>query len=177
MKKIIALLTLVLLVSGCASVRYTRLITEPAPKLNSSGSAYVLVPDNGTYYGKVYPRSGKTMANVTYASFLKHLNRVEIAPEEEKLEGGLQKAKNAGFSYLINSKLLHWADHATEWSGIRDRIDMNLDIFDVLTGKLLDSINFKGNGPWLTFGGYHPEHIVRKSIDEYVSSLFGHSER
>lgn len=177
MKKIITLLALVVLTSGCASVRYTRLIEEPAPKLNPTASVFVLVPENGTYYGKVYPRSGETMANVIRSIFLKHSKSVEVAPQGEKFEEGIKKAKDTGFNYLINSKLLHWADHATEWSGIRDRIDMNLDIFDTSSGKLLDSINFKGNGTWFTFGGYHPEHIVRKSIDEYVSSLFGHSER
>lgn len=154
-------------------MRYTRIIKEPTPKLNSSGSAYILIPSNGMYYGKAYTHSGKATANVIYSAFYKHFNRVEIAPSGEKFEEGLQKAKSTGFAYLINSKLSHWADHATEWSGARDRIDMNLDIFEVSSGRLLDSVNFIGNGPWLTFGGYHPEHIVAKSIDEYIAKLFG----
>lgn len=172
MKKIIALLALVLLVSGCASVRYTRLIEEPAPKLNSSGSAYILAPVNGMYHGKEMTRSGKIMSNVVYSVFLKHFNRVEIAPVGEKYEEGFQKAKTGGFTYLINTKILLWEDHATEWSGLWDRIDMQLGIYDVSSSKLLDSIGFKGHGTWLTFGGYHPQNIVERSIDDYVDSLF-----
>jgi len=172
MRKVFALLALVLLVSGCAGVRYTRLISDPAPKLNSSGSAYILSPVSGMYHGKEITRSGKTMGNVIYSVFLKHLNRVEVSPVGEKFEEGLQKAKSAGFTYLINTKLLLWEDHATEWNCLWDRIDMQLGIYDVSSSKLLDSIGFQGHGTIFTFGGYKPQNIVERSIDDYVSSLF-----
>jgi len=172
MKRIIALLALVLLVSGCASVQHTRLISDPAPKLSSSGSVYILAPVNAMYSGKEMKRSGKIMGNVIYSIFLRHFNRVEVSPVGEKFEEGFQKAKTGGFTYLINTKLLLWEDHATEWSGHWDRIDMQLGIYDVSSNKLLDSISFQGHGTWFTFGGYKPQHIVERSIDDYVDSLF-----
>ncbi len=157
---------------GCASVQYNRSAKGPLPRLDPSGSAYVLIPANAIYYGKECIGSGKIIGNLIYSAFFKHLKRVEIAPEGEKLEDGLKKAKDSNFVYLIDSRILRWEDYVTEWNGRLDRIDMQMDILDVQTTRLIDSVNFEGNGTWFTFGGYHPQDVISKSIGNYVVSLF-----
>lgn len=161
-----------LMFSGCASVSYNRIAKEPQPKLDQAGSAYILVPANAMYFTKVCRGSGKAIGNLIYSTFSKYFKRVEMAPEGEGLDEGLKKAKNSGFTYLVNSKIFIWEDYVTEWNGRYDQIDMQMDILDVQSSNVLDSVHFKGNGTWFTFGGYHPQHIVKNSIPEYVSSLF-----
>ena len=112
------------------------------------------------------------MVNIICFAFSDYLRRVEIKQGGESLEEDFQKAKASDFTYLVDSKISCWEDYATEWNGRLDRFEMQMDIFDVKTSKLLDSVNFKGNGTWFTFGGYHPQNIVRKSIDDYTTSLF-----
>lgn len=162
----------VMMFSGCASVQHNRLTKEPLPKLVSSGSAYIMVPANAIYYTKECIGSGKVIAETIYKAFQKHMKRVEVAPEGEKLEEGLQKAKSSSFTYLVNSKISRWEDYVTEWNGKLDMIDMQMDILDVSSGKTIDSVNFNGNGTWWTFGGYHPQHILTKAMDEYIANLF-----
>jgi hypothetical protein len=169
-KLLIIIISLIL--SGCASVQYNRLTKEPLPKLDSSGSAYVLVPDDAMYFTKKCIGSGELIGNVIYVNFSKYLKRVEIAPSGEKLIDGMRKAKDSGFTYLVDSKILRWEDHPTEWSGQMDRIDMQMDIHDVKANRLIDSVNFVGRGTWVTWGGYHPQHILNKGMPEYVDSLF-----
>lgn len=171
MKRLI-IVVMALMLSGCASVQYNRLSKEQQPKLDPAGSAYVLVPANAMYFTKECIGSGKAIGNLIYSAFSKYLKRVEMAPEGEKLNDGLKKAKDAGFTYLVDSKISRWEDRVTEWNGIWDQIDMQMDILDVQSDKLFDSVQFQGHGTWVTFGGYHPQNIVRHQIPEYVDQLF-----
>ncbi len=173
--KILTILISLFMLTGCASVQYNRLSKEQQPKLNPTGSAYVLIPDNAMYFTKECLGSGKTIGNLIYTTFSKHLKRVEMAPEGEKLNDGLKKAKDASFTYLIDSKISRWEDHVTEWNSQADQIDMQMGIYDVQAGRLIDSVGFAGHGTLNTFGGYHPQHILKESMPEYVNSLFSSS--
>lgn len=175
MKKLLLIL-MTLAISGCASVQYNRLTKDQLPRLDSNGSAYVLVPANAMYSTKECIGSGRAVGNLIYSSFSKYLERIEMAPEGERLEEGLKKAKSSGFTYLVNSKISIWKDYVTEWNGRLDQLDMQMDVIDVQSDNILDSVNFKGNGTWFTFGGYHPQHIVQNQIPEYIGSLFPSNE-
>ncbi len=171
MRKLL-IVVMAIMLNGCASAQYNRTTNDPTPKLDPSGSAYVLVPANAMYGTKECVGSGRTVGNLIYSAFLKHLSRVEVAPEGEKPSEGIKKAKDSGFTYLVDSKIPIWEDYVTEWNGKLDQIDIKMDVLDAESGKLLDSVNFKGNGTWFTFGGYHPRDIIQKQIFEYVDALF-----
>ncbi len=171
MKKLLLIL-MTLALSGCASVQYNRLTKDQLPGLDSNGSAYVLVPANAMYFTKECLGSGKAIGDLIYSAFSNHLKRVEMAPEGEKLTDGLRKAKDSGFTYLVDSKISRWEDHVTEWNGAEDQIDMQMDTLDVQSNNLIDSVDFQGHGTWVTWGGYHPQNIVRYQIPEYVDQLF-----
>ena len=170
--RILLISFLAMILSGCASVQSNRLTKGEQIKLDSARSAYVLVPANAMYFTKECFGSGKAIGNLIYSAFSKHMKRVEMAPEGEKLNDGFKKAKDAGFTYLVDSKISRWEDRVTEWNGIWDQIDMQMDILDVQANKLIDSVEFQGHGTWVTWGGYHPQNIVRYQIPEYVDQLF-----
>lgn len=170
--RILLIVFAALMLSGCAGVQYDRLSKEQKPTLDPAGSAYILVPDNAMYFTKECLGSGKATGGVIYSNFSKHLKHVEMAPEGEKLEDGLKKAKDSGFTYLVDSKILRWEDHVTEWNGQMDQIELQMDIHDIQLSRLIDSVKFIGHGTWSTWGGYHPQHILKKTMPEYVDSLF-----
>ena len=58
-----------------------------------------------------------------------------------------------GPKYLAYSTVRRWEDRATEISGIRDKLEIQLDIYDVESGELLQSAFLKGTSSWLTDGG------------------------
>lgn len=171
MKKLL-IVVMAMALSGCASVQCSRLSNEQQPKLDPEGSAYVLVPANAMYFTKECIGTGRIIASLIYSNFSKHLKRVKLAPEGEKLEEGLKKAKDSGFVYLVDSKILRWEDHVTEWNDQVDQIDMQMDIYDVQVGRLIDSVEFVGHGTLNTLGGYHPQHILKESMPKYINSLF-----
>lgn len=174
--RILIILISLFLITGCAGVGHNRLIDNLRPQLDPSGSAYILIPANAMYFTKECIGSGKAIGDLIYSSFSKYLKRAEMAPEGEKFNDGIRIAKKAGFTYLVDSKISRWEDRVTEWNGIWDVIDMQMDIFDVQSNILIDSVEFLGHGTWVTFGGYHPQNIVRYEISNYVASLFPSNE-
>jgi hypothetical protein len=73
---------------------------------------------------------------------------------------------------LVYPTILHWEDRATEWSGIPDRVEIKIEIIGATTGKGLDSAIIKGKSGLATFGGDHPQDLLPKPVEDYVSGLF-----
>lgn len=161
-----------LIASGCASVSQIQRGDSHISKMDSASSVYILLPKDAMYYSKVCSRSGRAIAQLISSAFMKYSTRVEISAKEEELSEGLNKAKEGNFAYLVNAKINRWEDRATEWNGMWDEIQMEMNVFDVQSGNLLDSQVLEGHGTWVTFGGYHPQNIVRHPINNYVASLF-----
>lgn len=172
--KLLAALFVILIISGCESVGQIRLNKDASwQKLNPSGSAYILFTEDAMYGSKQCTGSGSAITQLISSDFQKHLNTVKVSNIiGEKQEEGLKKAKAEGFTYLVDSKILLWENRPTEWSGMWDRIELKMNIVDVNSENLIDSVIIKGHGTWVTFGGYHPQNIVDKEINKYVASLF-----
>ncbi|NQU73751.1 MAG: DUF4823 domain-containing protein [Candidatus Omnitrophica bacterium] len=172
MKKVFVLL-LCLGTMGCASIEQVRLgkYSSP-PKLNPEGSAYILSPKDGRYMDREYKGSGLTTGWLFRKSFSEYLQRVETSVGTMPFEKGFEEGKKLNFMYFVYPQILHWEDRATEWSGAQDKVNVKADLFDIRTEQQLDSVMIKSKGTWFTLGGYHPQDILEKAIDEYVDSLF-----
>lgn len=173
MKRTIWLL-LILFFLGCAHTYEQVGVGDSTlrQKLKQEDSVYIVVPADGKYGDFVYQGSGQTTAQVIKTAFLKHLNRVETSVDVEKFEEGLEKAKSQGFTCLVRPTILHWEDRATEWSGKPDKVEVKINVVDVGSGDILDSVVIKGKSRWATFGGDHPQDLLPEPINNYVSSLF-----
>jgi hypothetical protein len=160
-----------LLLSGCCCF----LSYEPdisSKKLAHNAKAYVAVPENGRYGRFVYPDSGETTTQVILTTFLKYLTHAIKGSRYEPYENALKTAKGMDCRYLIYPTILHWEERATEWSGKPDRISVKIEIINIQTGDLVDSVKIKGESKWATFGGDHPQDLLPEPIEKYVASLF-----
>jgi Domain of unknown function (DUF4823) len=80
--------------------------------------------------------------------------------------------RKSEFKYLVYPTILHWEDRATEWSALPDRVEVKIDLIETATGKLLDSVVIRGKSGVATLGGDHPQDLLPKPVDEFVSTLF-----
>lgn len=80
--------------------------------------------------------------------------------------------RKSEFKYLVYPTILHWEDRATEWSALPDRVEVKIDLIETATGKLLDSVVIRGKSGLATLGGDHPQDLLPKPVDEFVSTLF-----
>jgi Domain of unknown function (DUF4823) len=80
--------------------------------------------------------------------------------------------RKSEFKYLVYPTILHWEDRATVWSALPDRVEVKIDLIETATGKLLDSVVIRGKSGLATLGGDHPQDLLPKPVDEFVSTLF-----
>lgn len=145
---------------------------DPPPTLVSESALYVAIPLDAYYKKDVVFNSGTATADLIRETAARYVRRAYIARQPEASEQALQTARRAKCSYLIVPSILRWEDHATEFSGVRDRVEIKLQVFHVSTGELLHGVILKGTSRWMTEGGDKPLDLLREPVDKYLASLF-----
>lgn len=170
MRCLIALMVLVGL-AGCASSYKHEVVTSPSAKLERGKAVLVATPKNGAYDRKEYPASGQQTATAVRAAFARFSDQVVISSRCSDLPC-LQSEGAKSYTYLVVPEILHWEDRNTEWSGIPDRVEVKLVVFDSRSETQVASIVISGKSKWATFGGDHPQDLLPEPIKQYVESLY-----
>ena len=167
----LALITVISLVSGCASTYEQTSLTEPTEKLQSGRSILIATPANGFYETKEYIGSGDSTARAVRAAFARYSNKVAVSAECSDLDC-LKSSQSTPGGYYVVPEILHWEDRNTEWSGLPDKIEIKLAVYDADNGTELSTTIISGKSKWATFGGDHPQDLLPEPINEYVKSLY-----
>lgn len=168
----IILILFSILVTSCADSTQILRTSTKIIHLKPTSTAYISIPKDGRYGNNNYYGSGATASQILLLSFSKHLTQVETGNEYQSYKEALNYAKENKFEYLIFPLILEWEDRATEWSGIPDKVSIKISIINIATSKTLDSVIINGTSGLSTFGGDHPQDLLKKPIDDYVSKLF-----
>jgi hypothetical protein len=168
-------LVLVVVLLGLAACEDTFAVKRPnqiSQYMLKSATGYVSVPPDGRYGHTVYHGSGRTVADAVAAAFGKHLAKVEEADMPRTVDAALEKAKEADARYLIAPAILHWEDRATEFSGLSDRLVLEISVIEVATGDLIEQAVLSGTNGIPNIGSEKPEQLVATPVNRYVDSLF-----
>ncbi|MBC2713537.1 MAG: DUF4823 domain-containing protein [Desulfosarcina sp.] len=141
-------------------------------QMNTNATAYISLPEDRSSNGHLYAGSGREVAVEIEFIFSKYLNQVVVGNSVETFDEGLLSAKNFGYIYFIHPQLIQWEDYATQWSGIPDKLTLKVTIVSVESGAIIDKLLIDGKGPIVTLSGGHPLDISKKSLEEWVKSLF-----
>jgi len=169
-----SLIIILLFAIGC-STKYTVINSDEDSKiihLNPNATAYVSLPEDFASGGYLYQGSGQEISSEIVFLFSGHLKKIESGENVEDLNQALERATINRFDYLIFPKIYLWEDYATEWSGVRDKLKLQVTIIEVSTGNSIDTFMIEGTGTVWTFGGYHPIDIAKKPMKQWVDSLF-----
>lgn len=164
-------LLLAVWVVGCTSTYTQSTLSKPTVKLEVGKVVAIATPANGSYGGKEYSGSGRSTATAVRAAFAKFARETSVIVECEAVTCLIEKA-GATADYLVVPEILRWEDRATEWSGIKDKLEVKLSIYDARSGKELAASSLAGKSRWATFGGDHPQDLLPDPINLYVESLF-----
>lgn len=169
----LAIVVLFSLLVGCADThQLVRLSGNADIKLDINETVYISVPQDGIYGDKNYQGSGLNVTQMIQSSLAKHIRNIITGRQFEQFTQAINSAQNSGATYLVFPTILHWEDRATEWSGIPDRVELKLEIVDVETSKTISSSIINGTSGLSTFGGDHPQDLLHKPIEEYISSHY-----
>ena len=111
-------------------------------------------------------------SQILMASFAKRTSVVEIGTSYQRQEDALGFARGKSFAYLVYPTILHWEDRATEWSGIPDKVEVKIQLFNVREGSPVETVFIKGKSGLATFGGDHPQDLLPEPVEKFVSSLY-----
>ena len=159
------------LLSGCSATYKQNVLQEPSTKLVKGRPIIIATPADG-WYGKIqYSGSGRMTAATTRAAFARFSNRILVSAECKDL-GCLKNNASGPFDYYVIPEILHWEDRATEWSGLPDKIEVKILVYEGESWKELASTIISGQSKWATFGGDHPQDLLPEPLNSYVESLY-----
>jgi len=142
-------------------------------QLTRAAKIYVSIPKDGKYYeNKPYVGSGKMVAAALVSELGKYADKVFMGVQAENMSQAILTAQKLSTRYLFFTKILHWEDRATEWSGKPDRLEIQVKIVEVSNKHLLDQTILTGNSSFFTLGGDHPQDMLPKIINDYTVLLF-----
>lgn len=172
MRYIFASIILLFTLTGCADSHLTESLKASNTHLSQNSSIYIATPSDGIYGNNKYQGSGRQTAQIIQAAFLKKTNQVQISTVTETFNGAINSANKNSFNFLVYPTILHWEDRATEWSSIPDKVEVKLLLVDLRNKQTLESVIIKGKSGLATFGGDHPQDLLTKPIEEFVSTLY-----
>ena len=169
---------------GCAPLLPTLLLVSCVHKyaVPATPNSQALLPASATIY-VVEPRDGRDDRPRTYggsggwtqsavANALRDRGmRIILGGTVSKISQAVAAAGVAGADFLVYPEIVHWSDRVTEWSGIPDRITLNVEIYEIATGTVLNRQEIKASSRWATFGGDHPHELLPELTRRWAGTL------
>jgi hypothetical protein len=142
------------------------------PKLETKSVVYVAIPPDGFFKKEIALDSGRATAELLRETFSHYVRQAYIGRRVETFQEALETARTFKCTYVVYPGVIVWEDHATEFSGIRDKVEVKIEVADTTSGEILHSKVIKGTGPWMTSGGNTPRDILPEPVLKFVATLF-----
>jgi len=162
-----------LLAAGCAHSYRSQPLHDATAAIPIEPGAPVLVgmPEPGSYKNRVYERSSADTSGALREALQSEGFTVEVAPRPESFDRGLDRARQIGALYFVYPQIRDWRDHATEWSGVPDVIEIEIGVYDARSGEILRAVRIDATSRWATLGGDHPQDLLARPVAEFARSL------
>lgn len=170
MKKIIILVAVALLFISCSST-YKYDFNNPSNEiLEKNKEIAVSVSEDGSYGSDVYNGSGRTLSNTIRQELKKYSSNVVVLKNNETLKDFTDEEIQK-YDYIVIPEILHWEDRATAWSGLPDKIEISIEIYDSKR-TLLKSAILSGKSASMTLSSTDPSELLEEPLSTFFKSIF-----
>lgn len=160
-----------ILLAGCSANYSTNNIQNSSEKLIKDLPVVISKPTDGAYNTRTYAGSGDSTATAVRAAFLRYTDSVTVYDTCDDI-ACLKKNHPASRGYYVIPQILHWEDRATEWSGIPDKIEVKITIYNAESNNRVASTIISGKSKLVTLGGDHPQDLLPDPLNTYISNLY-----
>ncbi len=171
MKKSILIAFGCLLLAGCSAKYNSVSVTKSTELLARNRPVVISTSADGRYNTTTYSGSGTSTANAVSAAFARFTDNVKTIPACTDLPC-LKQHSQLNEGYYVVPQILHWEDRATEWSGIPDKIEVKITVYNANSDNVVSSSILSGRSKWATFGGDHPQDLLAEPVNNYVATLY-----
>jgi hypothetical protein len=142
------------------------------PLLPATASVYVVTPRDGQDdRPRTYAGSGDWTRSAIEAALRQRGMKVVGGGKADSPQEFLARAAEAGADLVVDCQIVHWSDRVTEWSGIPDRITLDLSVYDVETGAALNRQQVRASSRWATLGGDHPQELLPELTRRWAATV------
>jgi hypothetical protein len=167
-------MALMLAMTACKNT-YKQAVVETQPMrepLTARSRVYIAMPEDALDKKEPVPASGKRTALAFQEAFQRHTRNVITAKTPETREAALARARELMCDYLVFPVILEWKDRPTEWTGVRDRLALKVDLIAAESGETIRSSPISAISRWMTDGGDAPQDLLAEPVDKFVRGLF-----
>jgi hypothetical protein len=159
---------------GCEStVKQTTTEAGPAgAPLRNGSRVYVAMPEDAIDKKEHVMGSGGRVAMALQDALKRHTRNVVTAKTPETLEEAVNQARDISYEYVVFPAILKWQDRATEWTGVRDKLQVKIDLVAVDSGAVVRTTMIDGKGKWMTDGEETPQDMLAEPVDKFVRAMF-----
>ncbi|MFT6836400.1 MAG: hypothetical protein ACJA0H_002450, partial [Francisellaceae bacterium] len=143
-------------------------------QLNKSSKISVFVPEDGFDLdgsGEIIKGSGLQAANVVTEVLSKYFTHVQEVTNIKDLNSEIKSARAKGYNYIVYPKILAWTNHYTFWSGIPNKIEVNLRIYDIKKKHIIDSFTIKSESDLLEQPGETTKDLLYQPLSNIANRL------
>ena len=160
-------------VAGCAAPQQEIRRSDPERSLlTRSDSVYIAVPRDAVYKGRTYLDSGQKTSDALLSLFLIRNMKAEKANSYQAFEDATRTARDKAYKYLFYPTIVRWEDRESEWSGKTDQVEIEVEIVEASTGKVLDSAILRRKSDIVGSGLGRPQELLSSLFSDYVHNLF-----
>lgn len=171
MRRTVFLLLILSIVFGCAKQNISPMV-QSSSKLDRDMPVYVAIGEDGKYGSFNYYGTGREVSILIMNSINQHAHNVELADEYLKKADALEASAKNGCSYMVMPTFVHFEDRNTPWSGRRDHVTLQIDIYDTGTKEKINSTTIAASNRWFQFRDHSPMVLLRRPIKTYIDSVY-----
>ncbi|MFZ9036154.1 MAG: DUF4823 domain-containing protein [Francisellaceae bacterium] len=182
------MLLVVLMLSGCATqpenINNTmadtvakqdeniHFVGGQAIKIAPDSSVYIAYPNDGADDYHYYEGSGAEVLNVITTSLSPYFSKMMPAKSYQHARSAYMQARSEGYQYFILPHLKSWTDSYTMFTGVPDKVVLDLKIYDLITNQLLDQVEIKSISSVMPGFEKNPDELLGEAMNKLTARLF-----
>jgi hypothetical protein len=143
-----------------------------SPVLRSDARVYIARPFDVEHKKKIVQNSGKQVAGALLDSFSRYTKGAYMGKIPEPLAEALVSGRKIHAQYVVYPYILRWEDHSTEFTGIRDKLKLRIELIESESGSTVFAREIDARSRWMSDGGDTPQDLLSEPTDNFVQGLF-----
>lgn len=161
---------ILLLFTSCTSTTKFQMDNLYEEGLDKNQNIAITVCEDGIYGSDIYIGSGRTVANILKQQLASYGKKVTVLRNKEVFEDLTEDDFN-NYEYFFIPEIIHWEDRATVWSGLPDKVEIAIDVYDS-NKNLLKSVILTGKSASITLGTTDLSELIQEPFADFCKAVF-----